>query len=1676
MGSQSALGLNDSRGEDEELVVKHDKIYTTLIRDHNGLGFSIAGGRGSSPFRDDSNAIFISRIIPGGAAEKDGKLRVGDRVLSINGVDMDGARHDQAVSMLTGLERFIRLVVSRETMVPKSQTKTFATATPKPYFGSGTKSPVLSPDSYMANRPSFTGVRKSTTPNPPSTVASTTTVAKPSSPVAPTQTTMSTGTVATVASVANGKPPILGPKPQVAPRTKTLDQDMKLPVAQHPKTSEEFDAFIPPQWRKDATSPSPDAEPDQRIISVTIRQPDAVEELKKQFPEADVKKLGKVTETLTKATFTETTVTRITDNRLGPAATQEVVLSKEGGPLGLSIIGGTDQSAVPYGGEDSEGGVFISNVVPGGVAAASGALRTGDRIQEVNGKSLEGATHAEAVHALVSAGAVVKLLVRHDPLPAGYRKVVIDRLPGEKLGMNVKGGRCGQPGNPLDPGDEGIFVSKVHSNGAVARIGPAMLGVGARLIEVNDTALLGVTHSEAVNALRAAGNHLELYVCDGYDPHLVEKLRLEGKLTLQESKSASQSISSLDDPLSPVIPSSALQLHSPTRAVAPVNGDDDSLAPLGGRISVEKVLDVVRAAEQLANTAEDAETRPLSRGAISGRSSATPSPPCSSSSAVAVAPAVPLLSSSGQPKTTTIVMTKHTLVPQTGAQQIVAPVELRVESVVPLYRGRKPKEALTPVMEDSPPPLLPPKPTVIEDPPPPPRPPKPPQMQPDAHLKREIIHTIQMTDEVVGGGEEKRLSLSDRLKKERDEFFSREKLQQQQPSRRILGRGDEFLSSSSSGDEVGDPLRTSKLPGAKKSVTTTTTTVTSEERRHRMETEDVVLRKWWKPADKKMGDSPAQMSFSAKKKFFEKEIEQSGQPLPRQEKHFSFLSEDEIEKMKQEEGKKIASLSDEQILNLSRMGEDHEEEMEAIRAELGLNDSSTLDAEPSTGASKLEALSSILSTVHTAKAEKRLREKLKQEHGIDLDKEESQLNPAEQRALQAARRAAWREARLKSLEQDALQAQAVIAHLNDLGIRSDDLEEDELTTNEQLPRIAEHSGVDLENNVTEDSNANISMQSAASVTDDSGMVTTSTMDGAREDIAEVASLVDKKKKKKHRGSSGVIVIPKVGEEETKVTLNNTKSCRVAAYSPDGKVLAFYDGTCVLVHDGDTFEEVAKLPVARAHALQFSPHGSFLASWEQYRTTPSNPTGEKNLVLWSRDSTYGQSVAFFQKKFQFWCPQWTSDESVCSRMVNNEIQFFENGDFGKIARKIHVDKVSAFGLSNTGTLATFVPGTKGQPCAVRLFQYPNLNDVLANKSFYKAENVEFKWNITGQSVIVVAQTEVDDTGASYYGQTSLHFLDVKGETQMVQLAKKGPVYAVDWNPATGEEFCVVYGFMPASATLFSRKCEPVFEFKTGRRNTVYFNAFGNMLILAGFGNLRGNIEVWGLDAADKGRTTPKLAAQFSAPDSTLLQWSPDGKTILTATCSPRLKIGNGYKFIDYHGKVLHSFSVPDGEEIWDAMWRPVPAGTYAKPQIQYLANAGNQLATGNGEAPVAAYRPPMARDMPRKEFKLHHSDDDEGPSPSHSKKNNNKKKNRPKKPNASTGNENLAVIKDSPPPPGEPVDKEREIFKKVRQLEKKLKEIQKIKDDAAAGKTLLDNQKVKLAKEEDLMKELQKLKV
>ena len=179
-----------------------------------------------------------------------------------------------------------------------------------------------------------------------------------------------------------------------------------------------------------------------------------------------------------------------------------MILQKGAGPLGLSIVGGNDHSCVPFGADDP--GVFISKVraclsnvwfsfffffvnvvtariftriacvfqvIPEGVAAKTMRLRIGDRILKVNGRDVSKASHQEAVQALLEPTAELILTVQHDPPPKGLQEMTIHRFEGEKLGMNIKGGLRGHPGNPLDKHDEGVFISKINHAGAAKRDG-----------------------------------------------------------------------------------------------------------------------------------------------------------------------------------------------------------------------------------------------------------------------------------------------------------------------------------------------------------------------------------------------------------------------------------------------------------------------------------------------------------------------------------------------------------------------------------------------------------------------------------------------------------------------------------------------------------------------------------------------------------------------------------------------------------------------------------------------------------------------------------------------------------------------------------------------------------------------------------------------------------------------------------------------------------------------------------------------------------------------------------------------------------------------------------------------------------------------------------------------------
>jgi len=516
--------------ETEDLVIKLETIYTTLLRDQAGLGFSVAGGQGAIPFMEGKEGLYISKLGEVGAAAKDGKMKVGDRIIQINGVDVRNEKHHEAIAMLTGMERFVRLVLERESLVSRhtvdlntSGEKTpKLIGLPKPYTG------LYSSSSYMANRPSY-GLR---TREPGNYKMASPGFSVTSSNVDNTlERTHARSAVlgsASLASLKKGETEYLASlkkEEQGVPLTESLailkKEDHGVPgtgsltllkQGEQAMSNTEFDAMIPGGIKKKIQDSKMGLVTSHSGSNSLFRQ--ACGSSGSDDPSAVIAvatKPGVITESITKTTFTETTVKRVTDTKF-VKTNEEVKLMRNGGPLGLSIIGGSDHSCIPFG--TGEQGIYISKIIPNGAAAATGKLRMGDRILAVNDANLRFVSHQEAVMALLQSCETMVLNVQHDPLPSGFQEVIVTKKLGEKLGIHIKGGLKGKPGNPLDPLDEGVFCVQISPQGAAADTG---IKVGQRFIEVNGKSLLGASHQEAVSIIRNAGDVITFLICDGYN-------------------------------------------------------------------------------------------------------------------------------------------------------------------------------------------------------------------------------------------------------------------------------------------------------------------------------------------------------------------------------------------------------------------------------------------------------------------------------------------------------------------------------------------------------------------------------------------------------------------------------------------------------------------------------------------------------------------------------------------------------------------------------------------------------------------------------------------------------------------------------------------------------------------------------------------------------------------------------------------------------------------------------------------------------------------------------------------------------------------------------------------------------------------------------------------------------
>ncbi|XP_074942181.1 protein scribble homolog isoform X41 [Phalacrocorax aristotelis] len=516
------LLIEPARIEEEELTL-------TIVRQTGGLGISIAGGKGSTPYKGDDEGIFISRVSEEGPAARAG-VRVGDKLLEVNGVSLHCAEHHVAVEALRGSGSSVSMTVLRERMV---EPENAITVTP------------LRPEDDYSPRERRGGLRFPERPEgaPPTERYST---------------CLMRNEKGLGFSIAGGK----GSTPYRAGDTGIFISRIAEGGAAHRDGILHVGDRVISINGVDMT----EARHDQAVALLTASSPTIVllveREGAEQLSEGDSPGMPRVRmhsppPPPSHGESPPEETPSLQRNHLSKGLEdqypiEEIHLVKAGGPLGLSIVGGSDHSSHPFG--IHEPGVFISKVIPRGLASRSG-LRVGDRILEVNSIDLRHATHQEAVNALLSNTQELTMLVRRDPPPPGMQEIGIEKAPGEKLGISIRGGAKGHAGNPFDPTDEGIFISKVSSSGAAARDG--RLKVGMRILEVNHQSLLGMTHTEAVQILRSVGDALLVLVCDGFDPKAAAAIEMSPGIIANPfaagigRKNSLESISSIDRDLSP---------------------------------------------------------------------------------------------------------------------------------------------------------------------------------------------------------------------------------------------------------------------------------------------------------------------------------------------------------------------------------------------------------------------------------------------------------------------------------------------------------------------------------------------------------------------------------------------------------------------------------------------------------------------------------------------------------------------------------------------------------------------------------------------------------------------------------------------------------------------------------------------------------------------------------------------------------------------------------------------------------------------------------------------------------------------------------------------------------------------------------------------------------------------
>lgn len=379
----------------------------------------------------------------------------------------------------------------------------------------------------------------------------------------------------------------------------------------------------------------------------------------------------------------------------------------------------------------------------------------------------------------------------------------------------------------------------------------------------------------------------------------------------------------------------------------------------------------------------------------------------------------------------------------------------------------------------------------------------------------------------------------------------------------------------------------------------------------------------------------------------------------------------------------------------------------------------------------------------------------------------------------------------------------------------------------------------------------------------------------------------------------------------------------------------------------------------AERFVFSPLASYLITWQR-PDAKRFPDG--SMRVWSTAS--GQVVTALH------CKQlksgiegtlaFSGDERVVMHAVTNTLKVYD-AHFEALD-SIRCQDVASFSLSPCAEppygAALFVPELKGKPASVHVVAYPSTDEV-CRKSFYRAQEAEFKWSPAGHGVLVQTHTDVDATGGSYYGGTGLYLMHGRatkpGEPALeclVPLPKEGPIADAQWEPSKGREFVVIAGTVPPVAVLYNLDAQPIHNFGAAHRNVVAWSPHGRFLALCGFGNLAGDVDFWD-------RHKKKKIGSCNIPCAVAYGWAPDSRRFMSATLAPRMNVDNCVRLYRYDGSGPVAVK-DDLAPLFDCAWIPADASQFPDRPASPASKDRAKLLQASDAAPPAAYVPPSAR--------------------------------------------------------------------------------------------------------------------